>query len=48
MTTPKYPTDLTDAQWDKLLPGCRKPHLPFSRLVGTVSNSVYAVRLGNR
>ena len=31
----------------------RKPHLPFSRLVGTVSNSAYrvglnAVRLGNR
>ena len=23
----------------------RKPHLPFSRLVGTVSNSAYAVRL---
>ena len=26
----------------------RKPHLPFSRLVGTVSNCAYAVRLGNR
>ena len=23
----------------------RKPHLPFSRLVDTVSNSAYAVRL---
>ena len=26
----------------------RKPHLPFYRLVGTVSNCADAVRLGNR
>ena len=44
------PANIVDLRINETLQtgAVRKPPLPFSRLVGTVSNSADAVRLGNR
>ena len=43
MTSTKYPTDLTDAQWDKLLPYLPEP----SPIVAIISQSVKTTELAN-